>query len=198
MRTIATTLLVALAVGACSGGEAAQPAPGTAPAAQAEPAAEPEIASSEPAAGSPAASPADRPREVPLPADLALDLEERHTNGTLVRVLGVSFAPTSMSVRIEAVNGNPQQIELNGFDAWIADDEDTVYRLVPPVENANMEIEPGATLTGDLTFLGELDRDATTLRLYLNVPEGNVQPPGEGSRVDVTPKFLFEIPLDRG
>lgn len=134
-----------------------------------------------------------------LPEDMdGLDLEQRHPNGAVLRVTGISFTPTAMTVDVEAVNGFTQSIRLNDPDMQLVDDGQTVYNFVPPEDNTKLEVAPGGTLTGGLTFLGPLDRSATSLRLVVNsydIDPINVSEEYDEAR---TPKFdIDDIPLRR-
>jgi hypothetical protein len=108
---------------------------------------------------------------VPLPQNLALDLEQRHPNGTYLHVTGVSFTPNSISVAVEAINGGRQEVALNGnlTHMFLVDNVGNAYRFVPPQDNSVVLINSGATLRGSLTFLGPVDRRATSLSLKVNV-----------------------------
>ncbi len=50
----------------------------------------------------------------------------------------------------------------------LVDNLDNVYNFVPPADNPTLRVESGGTLAGELTFLGRLDRSATSLRLIVN------------------------------
>ena len=106
---------------------------------------------------------------VQLPQNVALDLEQRHPNGTYVHVTGVSFTRNSISVAVEVINGSLDQVELNDKRIYLLDSVGNGYNFVPPPENPNLQIARGATLRGSLTFLGPVDRRATVLSLRVNV-----------------------------
>lgn len=103
-----------------------------------------------------------------LPKPVEPDLELRHPNGTVVRVQRVSFAPTSISVDVEAVNGFTKNIALNQRGVHLADDLGNGYNFVAPQDNTKLVVASGATLTGTLSFLGPIDRKATSLKLLIN------------------------------
>jgi hypothetical protein len=107
--------------------------------------------------------------DAPLPEDQPrLDLEQRHPNGTVLRVTAIAFDRAATTVSVEAINGFVESIDLNSVDLQLVDDQSNIYNFVPPDDNPDLRVESGATLTGDLTFLGRLDRGATSLRLVVN------------------------------
>jgi len=128
-----------------------------------------------------------------------LALEQRHPNGTVLRLTRITPAPTSLTLTVEAVNGYTQKIELNLSGIQLRDDVGNAYNFVEPEQNEDLEILPGATLRGDLTFLGELDRRATSLKLLVNASRSK-ESIDLASRSNTTtyPEFQFDgIPLTR-
>jgi len=128
-----------------------------------------------------------------------LALEQRHPNGTVLRLTRITPAPTSLSLTVEAVNGYTGKIELNSSGVQLRDDVGNSYNFVEPEQNEDLEILPGATLRGDLTFLGELDRRATSLKLLVNASRSK-DSIDLASRSSTTtfPEFQFDgIPLTR-
>jgi len=109
------------------------------------------------------------PTTTTAPKEQALSLEQRHPNGTVLKVTGIAGAATSTTISIEAVNGFTETITLNGRGIHVRDDVGNRYNFVEPEQNADLELLAGATLTGSLTFLGAIDQKATALRLLVNV-----------------------------
>lgn len=139
------------------------------------------------------------PTSAAPPKKQTLTLEQRHPNGTVLRLTGISFAATSMAITVEAVNGYTEKIQLNSDGVQLRDSVGNSYNFVAPEQNKNLEILPGATLRGDLTFLGELDRKATTLKLLVNVRRSeesvDLAARSDSSRY---PKFQIDnIPITR-
>ncbi|CAA9232956.1 MAG: hypothetical protein AVDCRST_MAG76-1273 [uncultured Acidimicrobiales bacterium] len=133
------------------------------------------------------------------PKGQPLQLEQRHPNGTVLRVSGIEFGPTSGTVTIEAVNGYTEKVRLNARGIQLVDNTGTRYNLLEPEQNSELEILPGATLRGDLTFLGELDRKASALKLLVNASRSD-ESIDLAARSDSTsyPKFQFDdIPLPK-
>lgn len=164
-RIAAGAASLVLALTACASGDnVSEPAPAASssqPATSSEPSA---TATSSQAAGSskPSAT------AVEPGAGGALDLRQRHPNGTVLRVLGISATATTTTVQIEAVNGFTREIELNVRGIHLADDLGNGYNFVDPDQNAKLAVPPGGTLTGTLTFLGQIEPKATKLRLLIN------------------------------
>lgn len=139
------------------------------------------------------------PATAPLPRDQPLSLEQRHPNGSVLRLTGISFGPTSITLAVEAVNGYTEEIRLNALGIQLRDDVGNRYNFVKPEQNSELEILPGATLRGNLTFLGVLDRRATSLRLLVNVfPSEESVDLANRPRLSTSPKFQIDnIPLAR-
>lgn len=97
-----------------------------------------------------------------------LDIQQRHPNGSVLRVLGVSLGATSIGVEVEALNGFTAEIVLNNRGVHLVDDLGNAYNFVEPEQNSSMKVAPGAVLSGTLTFIGRVEEDATSLRLLIN------------------------------
>jgi hypothetical protein len=137
------------------------------------------------------------PRSSP-PKSEPLQLEQRHPNGSLLRLTAIDFAPASTTLAIEAVNGYTQKIELNSRGVHLRDDVGNHYNFVEPEQNSDLEILPGATLKGSLVFLGIVDRRASSLRLLVNadVDDESVDLASR-SRTSTSPAFQIHIPVSR-
>lgn len=133
----------------------------------------------------------------PAGASSDLDIQQRHPNGTVLRVLGVVLADTSTSVEIEAVNGFTEEILLNDFGIHLVDDLGNPYNFVEPEQNPELTVAPGAVLSGTLTFLGRIEAEAESLRLVINTffPEETVDVAND-FRLSNNPKFqIDDIPI---
>lgn len=194
-----TCLVLVLGVVACGDGDD-QPA---------EPdAAEPEataVEESSPEETEESADPSPRPSassqdqgSAELPQAQELALEDRHPNGTLMRVTGIAFAETSISVDVEVVNGYTEEVQLNSRGMWLADDAGNGYNFVDPEQNSALAVPSGGTLTGTLVFFGVLDGDATSIRLLVNAFNAD-DTVNLDTRFDrsTDPEFSFDIPLER-
>ncbi len=106
-------------------------------------------------------SPTTRPAaSEDLPKATELDTELRHPNGTVFRLKQIGYGPTSINIDVEVINGFTESIELAGRSnegAHLADDLNNQYNFVKPATNTTLRVDPGATLTGTLAFLGPID-----------------------------------------
>lgn len=168
MRVVAAVLFaVAMATTACDTGEdgAADPEPPTTE----EPRSAPD--ETEPARSDGDEDAGDDEEPAQAGESLELDIQQRHPNGTVLRVLGVSLGPTSIALEVEALNGFTEEITLNNLGVHLVDDLGNSYNFVEPEQNAEMNVAPGAVLSGTLTFIGRVEEDATSLRLLINTFE---------------------------
>lgn len=160
---VAAGLVFALAACGASEDEVAAPAP----AAEASSSADETSGSASPSATGSART-SSAPSAKGSGAQATADLEQRHPNGSVLRVLRVTSAGTSTTVEVEAVNGYTKEISLNAKGIHLVDDRGNGYNFVEPEQNSRLDVPPAGTLTGTLTFLGALDREATSLRLLIN------------------------------
>jgi len=170
---------------------AADPSPEPAETSETSEASEPSEPSEESSGSSGSSDPSEATSD---DRSIPLELEQRHPNGTLLRLEGVTIGATSLTVRLSAVNGyrDPVTLAQSPFDGMVVtDDLDTTYNWSQPEENGTLQIEPGGTLDAEVVFLGELDPDATTLTLTSNPDGANFD--GDST---IFPSFRFEIPLD--
>ncbi len=194
MRVVAAVLAaVVMATTACDTGEdgAADPDPPTTE----EPRSAPDETEPAQSDGGEDAGDDEEPAQAGELTDL--DIQQRHPNGTVLRVLGISLGPTSIAVEVEALNGFTQEITLNGPGVHLVDDLGNSYNFVEPEQNAQMNVAPGAVLSGTLTFIGRVDKDATSLRLLINTyePEETVDVADEYER-STSPAFqIDDIPI---
>jgi hypothetical protein len=121
--------------------------------------------------------PPDRYPSAPtqLAQAIPLNLEGRY-DGIAVRVMGVSFAQSSIVLRLELVNSSDIAIQLNsgspGQGMVLQDDVGNQYSLVTPESNASIGLLSGETLTGEYTFAGPVSSSATSLTLITNSQTG--------------------------
>lgn len=208
-RGSAVLLLVALAVAGCGvvpEPGSASPVPGATPGEASGSA----TATSSGSAATSSASPS-APTSTPTPTATAatgggalipLAIEQRHPNGSVLRLRGVALAPTSISVQVEVVNGLDRLIRLaytvGNRELRLEDDRGSSYQFVPPPDNELLQIEPRGTLSGTLVFYGVPDPAATALRIQFNGPRNgplsNAANTTE-SATEAIPTFSATIPL---
>lgn len=155
---------------------------------------ETEVASPSPSASSTVGSDATE-------ATRSLDLEQRHPNGSVMRVTSLQFEATSMTLGIEVVNGSDTELRLASplDDVSLVDDLGGIYEFIRPPDNTNLSVPARGTLTGELVYFGILNPEATALRLqtndYLRSTDRTVYDPATESTSERSPHFSFEIPL---
>lgn len=97
-------------------------------------------------------------------------LEDRHQNGSVLTVRSVQVDRTGIIVGVTVVNGFTETISLASVGSmFLVDDQGNGYLFREPAQNADLAVEPGAELNGELVFLGVLPDDATSLTLKTNV-----------------------------
>lgn len=123
-----------------------------------------------------------------------LGLEQRHPNGTVLTVNAVDFGSTRTTVSVEVVNGFTDDIKLNSRGSiYLRDSGGRKYKLIPPEQNASIEVPPGTAIKARLVFLGGLEPRPTSLRLLVNAfeSEDTVDLKDRG-RTSTTPTFQFD------
>lgn len=157
----------------------------------------PSASPSEPESSSPSASASESSSPT---AFRPLDIEQRHPNGSVLRVTGVAVAPTSITLQVEVVNGLSGPIFLGyvSNSVLLEDDRGGTYEFIPPADNEDLQIEGRGTLTGEFVFYGVPDEGATSLLMQTNV---NASVPARdidvSSQMDNSPypEFSVDIPL---
>lgn len=150
---------------------------------------EPESEASEPAAAAPAAT------------SRTLAIEQRHPNGSVLRLTSLEVEASAITVGIEVVNGSGDAFGLSpgGAEVTLTDDLGGVYEYLRPEDNPDLEIEARGTLTGELVYFGVVDPEAATLLLQTSVNPGTevgtVFDPSTESPNEPFPHFSVEIPL---
>lgn len=191
MRTgLWPALLLSALLAGCSvpgTGAPAQPGPTTPTVSAAQEPSE----SGEPTAGSAGATTSADPAAT---IDLTgADLLDQHQNGTLLSVDSVRVERTGIVVGITLVNGFTETVGLNRRGVHLIDDLGNSYNFDEPDTNAELALEPGAELNGELVFLGVLPDEATSLVLKANVfqADDNIDVLSRFDRT-TSPEFLIE------
>lgn len=125
-------------------------------------------------------------------------IEDRHPNGVKMEVTSITLQETGIVLGVEVVNGNTSPAKMNMFDSWLIDDTGAVFRLRKPEnDDTKMEVAPGEALTGEWTFLGKPELDASTLTLKVNaITPDHVIDKTERSPHMPSPAMLIEnIPM---
>ena len=76
-------------------------------------------------------------------AERALEVEQRHPNGSVLRVHGITIEPTSITSQVEIINGYEQAIALgfSGNTVRLEDNEGRTFEFIPPPDNEDLEIQ---------------------------------------------------------
>lgn len=132
-----------------------------------------EAADSPPSSTAVRAEPA-RPR-IGLPGPLEPNLERSNEDGVKVKVTRITFRPNEILVDLVATNASPNPVALAGSPftgMTLVDDKGTSYDFQASKENRALQVAPGRTYEGHVTFLGALVGDASSLTLTTNAGSG--------------------------
>jgi hypothetical protein len=122
---------------------------------------------------------------------MRLNVEQQHPNGGVLKLNSIQVKPTETVVNVTYVNGHIRDVQLN----WATGSKRTYlladgrkFTVSPPVTDDNIRVMAGATITGDLVFLGAVP-ETQGLQLVINENGGT----GEQS---FNPRFVVDIPAD--
>lgn len=122
------------------------------------------------------------------PARLAI--EQQHPNGGVLKLNSIQVKPTETVVNITYVNGHRNEVRLN----WLSTNKRTYlladnrkFYISPPITDEQIKVASGATVTGDLVFIGAVPQ---TSQLQLVVNEN-----GSTSESGFNPKFVVDVPV---
>ena len=127
-----------------------------------------------------------------------LNLEERHPNGTVLRVHGVAFNSDTIAVQMAVTNSHHNKIKLNELWATtestmiLEDNLGNAYRVTPPPGNQEIEVDPGTTARGEFIFSGKVGPSTNSLTLTTNSIAGLPH-----NSITYKPKISVHIPLDQ-
>ncbi|GAA0728143.1 hypothetical protein GCM10009106_04860 [Sphingomonas japonica] len=121
---------------------------------------------------------------------MKLSVEQIHPNGGVLRLNSIQVKPTETVVNMTYVNGHRREVQLN----WANYSKHTYllannrkFFLSPPITDEDVKIASGATVTGDLVFIGAVP-EGPQVQLVINENGGT----SEGS---YNPKFVVDIPV---
>lgn len=117
-----------------------------------------------------------------------LQVQQKFANGTILYVTAMQAKPTETVVGVKVVNGADRDIKL----AWT--DQKTFlvaggqkFFLSPPLENKELTITEGATMDGQLVFLGTLPANG---QVTLVINDGQ-----SDSQYNSTPGISLPLPV---
>lgn len=127
-----------------------------------------------------------------------LAISERHPNGTVLDVTGLTIDGRTLVLNAEFFASGPAPITIaveGGTAVRLKGSDGTFYRLVPPedVEDEIIELAPGESIGGTWSFRGPLQPGTTAVTLMVNMYEPSVDP-NQYDRATRT-EFYVEIPL---
>ena len=178
-----------------AGASAAPAAPSPSPSSAASAASAASASSSSSAPSAAASVAAEAPSEATGAAPLRrvqVDQEQRHPNGTQVRLTGLAVDEQTIKAQVEVINGGDQEVVLNmwGEDTAITDDQGGRYPLLAPEDNTDLEVEAGSSMVGELVFAGRVPPEVSSLELVFNAVDGK---PADAGFADVAmaPRLAF-------
>ena len=123
-------------------------------------------------------------------APTPLDLQVNHANGSVLVVRGIEIGPDTIRLDITLTTAD-RPVHLNHSASMVLiDDRGARYQLVPPPDNAGVDVPENSRMRGEMIFSGRLQPG--TRRLVLSTNEGVG---GGTGRYEQLPIFKVEIPL---
>lgn len=118
-----------------------------------------------------------------------LAMSQNHANGSVLTLNSIQVKPTETVVNFTAINGHTREISLNQHNkgTYILADGRQFF-LVPPIENDNLDVTSGQTMTGDLVFIGAVPQ-TSDVQIIFNGKYGS------NNDYASTPIFKFDVPL---
>ena len=123
---------------------------------------------------------------------MPLDIQVAHPNGVVLQLSSLQSRATETVVGVRVINGRTREVQLNRFNnnrhGYIVVDSGERIYLSPPPSNAQLAVQSGQTLEGELVFLGRLPR-AQSAVLVLN------ENGATDSEHTAQPGFRIDLPL---
>lgn len=121
---------------------------------------------------------------------MPLDIQLAHPNGVVLQLTSLQSRATETVVGVRVINGRTREVQLNRFNnnrhGYIVVDSGERIYLSPPPSNAQLAIQAGQTLEGELVFLGRLPRaQSAVLVLNENSSTDNQHTAQPGFRIDL-------------
>ncbi len=129
----------------------------------------------------------DDPDQADLPQNLDLDVEQRHPNGTTLRLSGLSFDGNDIFIEAEVINGGPDEITFHdgsdeSFSLRLVDDAGEEYGFIeaaheetPFLDDGAIYVAPGETVSGTFAFRGPLHGLPDQLQVVTNVLSDDIE-----------------------
>ena len=98
---------------------------------------------------------------------MPLDIQRQAANGLILYVTSIQAKPTETVLAVKIVNGAKREVELNWSDQkTFLTAQGQRFFLSPPIENKDLKIGAGATLQGELIFLGRLPQEGQVALVF--------------------------------
>lgn len=92
---------------------------------------------------------------------MPLDIQQQAANGMILYLTSIQAKPTETVIGVKVVNGFDSDVQLNWSDKkTFLTAAGQKFFLSPPIENKDVKVGAGATMQGELVFLGRLPTDA--------------------------------------
>ena len=120
---------------------------------------------------------------------MPLDIQQQAANGMIVYLSSIQAKPTETVVAVKVVNGFERDVQLNwsNQNTFLTAGGQKFF-VSPPLENKELKVAAGATMQGDLVFLGRLPK-GVPVALVFNDGLSNSQYSGE-------PNLSIPIPVN--
>ena len=119
---------------------------------------------------------------------MPLEVQQQAANGTILYITSIQAKPTETVLGVKVVNGFERDVQLNWSDQkTFLTAAGQKFFLSPPLENKDVKVAGGATMQGELVFLGRLPQNAA-VALVINDGLSNGQ-------YTNTPNLSVPIPI---
>lgn len=120
---------------------------------------------------------------------LPLNIQQNHPNGGVLKLNSIQVKPTETVVNMTYVNGHTNDVQLD----WASKKtylfaDGRKFFLSPPVGDDDVRVRSGATMTGNMVFMGAVPQ-TSQLQLIIN------DSMSRDSEYSSTPGFIVEIPV---
>ena len=104
----------------------------------------------------------------PLPDPLLVQAVAEIPNQVRVQVGTLSFTNQAVNADLVISNLGANQVSLASLPTLLADDHETRYPLVAPIDNPRLVLDAGTTLEGTFAFSGRISDTAVQVELLFN------------------------------
>ena len=130
----------------------------------------------------------------PLPDPLLVHAVSEIPNQVRVEVGTLSFTNQAVSADLVISNLGASQVALASLPTLLADDQETRYPLVAPIDNPQLILEAGTTLEGTFAFSGRISDAALQVLLLFNAGGSATDPTSPSLRMGPYPLVRSSTP----